>query len=130
MKSETPLHIRFELNEALSSRGSFIKNQIDIKRILNAISRYDQLREEESSLRTKIERKITETSANIARLEKDLPKVRIPKILEKQERLAKKEASQFKSIKLEKVEEFKVKGDDSLEKQLEEINRKLKELQQ
>ena len=115
MASENLFHIRFDRDELINSKKEILSTEADLIKILQIIKKYQLLRVNELKLKTRFLKKLKETKAEIKKLEEILPKPKIPKIL------------------LEignKKEEFKISSKkDSLEIQLEEIQKKLRELE-
>lgn len=109
------VHIKLEQNELKESKRNLLSTEADLIMILQIIKRYEKLRKKELSIKTKLFRKLKETKTKLNKLEKILPKV---ENLEKEE----KENKEKKPLKIEKKK-------DNLTRQLEEIQKRLKELE-
>ena len=117
MKNESLIHVRFEYDEALQAKKDILNSQKQLLNITKIIKRYHFLRIEELKLKLNLNKKIKEANMNIRKLEKILPVLEIPKILDKS----------HEGIKEEKIRE--IPEDTDLESQLAEIQRKLSSLQ-
>lgn len=113
MTSENLLHIRLNRDELINSKKEILSTEADLIRILQTLKKYHLLRTNELKLKAKFLKKLKETKVEIKKLEEILPKPKIPKSL--------KEIGKIKEISEAK------KG--NLEIQLEEIQRKLRELE-
>ena len=115
MTNENLLHIMFNQDELINSKKEILSTEADLIRILQIIKKYSILRANELKLKTKFLKKLKETKFEIKKLEEILPKPKIPRILKETEN----ENGKF-NINPKK---------DNLEFQLEEIQKKLKELE-
>jgi len=122
MTSENLIHLKLEYKEALQLKKDILSTEMSILKITKIIRSYGYFRLEELKLKMILHKKIREVKINIGKLQKILPKLKVPEILRR-----KKEIETVKVIKLEKRK--KAYNDDSLEEQLQEIQNKLKELQ-
>jgi len=116
MSEENLLHIKLERGEFLESRRDVLASQIALLKILTKVKSYRSLRDEELQLKLKFYRKIKELRMGIGSLQKTLPKV---KEEEKTKENMEKESSTRKTTP----------HDLSVEQQLQEIQRKLDQLQ-
>jgi len=117
--SNSLIHIRIENQELIESKREILQFQASLIKSLQQLKNYSALRNQELKLKSKLSRKLKETKAEINRLQQLLPKVKIPEFLKKDE-------FEFK----EKIKEKKeIKSKTDLDYQLEEIQRKLNELQ-
>jgi len=102
MKEQSIVHIKVDYDEALQSKRDILSSERDFLRIIKRIKRYKLLRGEELNNRIKIQNK-----------------------LKKKEEAKKKEIKEEKQSKIEIKE---IHEDDDLERQLIEIQEKLRKL--
>ncbi len=115
MTRENLIHIRLNSDELINSKKEILSTEADLIKILQITKKYSLLRTNELKLKARFLKKLKETKIEIKKLEEILPKPEIPKIL--------------KGIGSEK-EKFSISPKrDNLEIQLEEIQRKLRELE-
>ena len=112
---ENLIHIGLNREELVNSKRDILSTEANLIRILQIIKKYRTLRINELKLKTRLLKKLKETKTELKKLEEILPKPKIPKILQRIEN---------------KKEEFKISSKkDNLESQLEEIQKKLRELE-
>ncbi|MBI2004211.1 hypothetical protein HYS72_01980 [Candidatus Pacearchaeota archaeon] len=113
--TESLIHVGLNREELINSKKEILSTEADLIRILQVIKKYQLLRTNELKLKTRLFKKLKETKAEIKKLEEILPKPKIPRIL----------------LGIEnKKDEFKISSKkDNLESQLEEIQKKLRELE-
>ncbi|KHO54827.1 MAG: hypothetical protein QT10_C0011G0008 [archaeon GW2011_AR19] len=113
--AENLIHVGLNREELINSKKEILSTEADLIRILQTIKKYQLLRTNELKLKTRLLKKLKETKAEIKKLEEILPKPKIPKIL----------------LGIgNKKDEFKISSKkDNLESQLEEIQKKLRELE-
>ena len=116
MKDQNPVYVRFSLQEALFSKGRLISFEIDILKLLRIVKKYRLYKKEEVLIRAKVLQNIKEIKKNLSFLEKQLPKTK-----EVKERKVESE----RDI-LMKVEDKKDQTTLDLERQLEEIQERIK----
>ena len=115
MNNENLLHVMFNREELINSKREILSTEADLIRILQIIKKYQMLRTNELKLKTRLFKKLKETKTEIKKLEEILPKPKIPKILQGIEN---------------KKDKFKISSKkDNLESQLEEIQKKLRDLE-
>ncbi|MEK6824043.1 MAG: hypothetical protein AABY06_03325 [Nanoarchaeota archaeon] len=115
MNNENLIHIRLNRDELINSKKEILSTEADLIRILQTLKKYQNLRANELKLKARFLKKLKETKTEIKKLEEILPKPKIPKIL--------------KGIENEK-ENFNISSKkDNLEFQLEEIQKRLRELE-
>lgn len=122
MKEQTLIHVRIENSEAINSKKDILETEVNLLRIAKIIKNYHSLRSEELKTKLKIHRKFAELSTTLKKLSISLPKIKIPRILKKEEEIPEEKIEQ----RIQKVKS--ATPTDSLEEQLAEINRRLKEL--
>lgn len=116
MPNESLIHIKLEREEALESRRDMLASQITLLKILKKINGYRAYRAREFELKLKFYTKVKELKTSLGNLEKALPKLKIPRILKKQEH-------EEKRVQKTEIHDLSIEG------QLKEIQRKLDELQ-
>lgn len=110
------IHIRVDNSELVSSKRDILSTEANLIQSLQILKKYHFLRMNELRLKARFLRKLKETKSEIKKLEEVLPKPEIPKILKK--------------VVEHKKEVFtSAPKKDNLESQLEEIQRKLRELE-
>ena len=116
MQSQNPVYVRFSLQEALFSKERLVSFEIDILKLLRIVKKYQLYKKEEILIRTKILQNIQEVKKNMGFLEKQLPKTR-----------------EIKDGKIDSEREVLMKVEDKkdqttldLERQLEEIQARIK----
>jgi hypothetical protein len=117
------IHIKMEYAQAKESKRKILSSEINLLEIKKHLSNYKQFRMEELTTKEKINQKIKKVKTEITKLEKILPKLKIPKILRK------KEIEEIRTIK-EPKKEIKRINQSEIERQLMEIKSKLQQLQE
>lgn len=124
-KKEEPLiHLRFQYLEAKRAKKDILSSEINLLKIAQAMKNYQTLRMEELKRKEKIEAKMKSLRSDITKINKLLPKVKMPKILKKEEE---KPAEKTKE---EKKQEKEVKTYGTIEDQLRNIQSRLQALNQ
>jgi len=113
---ENIIHIKLEYQEALEAKKDILSSEMNLLRIAKKIKKYREFREEELELKLELFKKIKETKANIGKLQKTLPTLKIPEILKKYQ-----EDTEIIGIK----KTTKEKPYDDLEYELQKIKDKL-----
>ena len=114
MADEKLIHVRLEYEDAIESKKDILSSEIDLLKIIQTIKKYRELRSEEFKLKIRLYRQIKTLLTEIRRLQKNLPKLEIPRILKGHE---------IKEI-ISKKEHY----DGNIESQLREIQDKLNSL--
>lgn len=124
MKDDNLIHVKFGYEEAFQSKKDILYLEMDLLKISKTIKNYHILRSDELELKLKFHKKIKEVNTNLRRLQTILPKLKIPEIL-------KKDKDMEETSKLEEVTQKPKKSqeDETLEFQLQEIQKKLDSLQ-
>lgn len=117
-ENQNPIHIKLDYSEAVDTKKDILTLQMRLLKINRTIREYGLYRNEEFELKSLLYKKAKEIKLNIGKLQKTLPKAKLPKILEKED--------EEKSEKLSKT----VRGPEgNIEDQLQEIQKRLNELQ-
>jgi len=112
-KEENLIHVKIGYDEGVESKKNLLNSEINLLNIAKIIRVYRLLRIDELRLKLQIIKKMKSINLNIKRLEKIVPKVKIP------------EKSREVRIKTP-VEKY----DNNIEKELRKIQEKLNTLQQ
>jgi hypothetical protein len=120
-KEEELIHIRLDYFEARKGKTDLLSSQMNLLKIIQIINRYKKLRMKELENKKNIQTKLKQTNTNIKKLQKMLPKYKIPKILEN--------ATEKEETTKENKKEIKIESKNTLESQVKEIQEKLKLLQ-
>jgi len=118
MIKENLIHIKLEYGEALQTKRDILSSQIGLLRIAKTIRGYGFYRSNELELKLILYKKIKELKMNLGKLQKTLPKLKIPEIIKKEGW----EKTEPKSKKIKPPER-------NIEEQLQEIQKRLNELQ-
>lgn len=132
------IHIRLDPDEAIESRKDILNTEFNLIKIAKAIKNYRILRLKELQLKIDLYKKTKDFKIEMNKLKTILPKQEIPKLLKKHEQLMNDEklekevkkikVEREKSKKHEKMPKEEKKHEDTLEKQLREIQDKLNSL--
>ena len=117
MKKQSLIHIKLDPDELIQSKKNTLSAEANLIRILQIIKKYHNLRIKELKLKARLLKKLKETKSGITKLQLTLPKLEIPRKLIEEKKEYKKEKYKITPKK------------DNLESQLEEIQRKLRELE-
>ncbi len=122
MKNENLIHLKFEYEEAIQSKKYILYSEKNLMVIAKKINNYLSLREEELKLKIELHKKMKGTITTIKKLQGIIPKIKIPKIMEK-------ESPKTKEKKYIEIKPKRKKHNEHIESQLQEIQEKLKTLQ-
>lgn len=114
---ESLIHVKLEYNEAKQSKRDLLASEADIINIIQSMNKYLAIREIELGLKSKFYREIKKIAMEVKLLESNLPQIRAPRLI-----------ARHSEEKPAEVEAIKTKGSDELEKQLMDIQRRLKQL--
>src|SRR3989338_7797656 len=120
MKGQNFIHIKLDYEEVLQGKMDTLYSEEGLIKVARIIKNYQNLRLKELKLKLRTHKIIKETALNIKNLENILPEIEIQSIHKEKEKRILKE---FRGLKQEK------KYDLSLENQLRDIQKKLKELE-
>jgi len=115
MKTENPVYLKLEYSESVYSKKNILSTEMSLLNIAKIIKKYQLLREEEFILRIQIYKLIKEINSAIRKTKTSMPSIKIP---EKQ-----------KGDEVQTRERRKIEDNQDLEEQLQEIQEKLKELE-
>ena len=118
MSEENQIYIKFENAEAVLSKQDVLFSEMALLKIAQKIKGYNFYRLKEFELKLILYKKIKGLQMSFGGLQKSLPKPRIPDILKK----FFKEEEEYKATKVKSI-------DRSIEEQLQEIEKRLNELQ-
>jgi len=123
------IHIKLDYEEAIQSKMDTLSSQMDLLEIVKAIKKYRVLRVEELKLKVRLHRTLRETNTLLRKLEKNLPHVEMPEVLEK-EREIKREIKKIRhsktEVRIKKAKEDQY--DSNIESQLKQLQKKLDQL--
>ncbi|MBT4375910.1 hypothetical protein HOD29_00860 [archaeon] len=118
MGEKSLIHIKLQYEEAVETKKDILSSEINLLNLIKIIRKYKDLRKKELENKIKIQRKVKQLKANINKLQKTLPKLKIPNIIKKEERATKEVTELRKEIQA-----------DTIESQLQKIQRKLRLLE-
>ena len=114
-KGDSFIHVRLGYEEVLKSKKDILASEIDIINIMKSISRYIFLRQKELDLKSQFYREIKKIVINLKLLETSLPHIKVPKMLSPPAERQKPGEKKITGL-----------GEDGLEEQLREIQRRLR----
>ncbi|MDP2628975.1 MAG: hypothetical protein Q8P15_03705 [Nanoarchaeota archaeon] len=118
------IYVQLGQEQVIQSKKNTLSSEINLLNIKKNMRTYHALRKEELKEKLKLYRKIKDMMKIVTRLQNTLPKIKIPKIVSEQKE--KKEKSYIE----EKIKNTKLeKQDTDLERQLREIQEKLRRLE-
>ncbi len=117
MTQDNSVYCKFEYSESISSKKNLLSAQVSLLNLLKTAKRYYFLRNEEFRIKSQIYKSLKETETLLNKTRSLFPFIKLPKKVKRQN-----------LQKIEKVQAIE-KIDDNLEFQLEEIRRKLKDLE-
>jgi hypothetical protein len=124
MKKEDQLiHIKLGYSEAIESKRDILITQTNLIKILKNIKRYHLIRSKELKLKIIFLKKIRDLKKNINKIEKAIPKIKIPEEIRHDERNKDKENIR----KIKNISGSELKQND-IEKELAELQKRLSEL--
>jgi len=83
MTKENLIHVRVDYNEAFDSKRSLLSMQMHLLKLLKIGESYKLLRTKEFVLKEKLNKRLKELKINVSKIQKTLPKAKIPKSLRK-----------------------------------------------
>jgi hypothetical protein len=123
MKTQEVIHVKLENHEATESKKNILKTQADLLEIAKSLRKYKKLRLEEINIKLKISTKLRTFKQKSTQLQQILPKIKIPKILKKED------LEELKEEEIQKKDTFiEEKYDDALGRELREIQERLRAL--
>ncbi len=121
MAKENVIHIKFDNTEAVAAKRDILTSQMNLLKVAKTIEGYGFYRIKELELKLTLSKKMKELKTSMKKLQKILPKLKVPEILRKGETREPEEEHEEKRAKKSR--------DKSLEGQLQEIQRRLERLQ-
>lgn len=121
MTKESVIHVKLNNTEAVMAKRDILISQMNLLRVAKIIKGYNFYRLKELELKIRLYRKMKEVKTNITKLQKVLPTLKVPEILKKEK--AEEKEDKYKAAKTKKT------YDRSIEEQLQEIQRRLNNLQ-
>ena len=122
MTSENLIHLKLEYREALQLKRDMLSAEMNLLKTAKTIRSYGYFRLEELELKLMLYKKIREVKINIGKLQRILPKLKVPEILRREKET---ETSGIHKLETKK----RTYRSDNLESQLQEIQNRLNELQ-
>jgi hypothetical protein len=122
MTGEQLIHLKLEHREALRLKRDLLSAQMGLLKTARTLRGYGYFRSEELKLRAILYKEIRDVKLNIGKLQKILPKLKVPEILRKEEK------TEIDKTTKPEAEKKAHKG-DNLEAQLQEIQNRLNQLQ-
>jgi len=104
------IYVKLKYEDSIQSKKDILSLEMDLLKTIQTIKTYNKFRTEELQLKIKLHRKIKTLITEIRRFQKNLPELKIPKILQEHE------------IE-EKIPKEKPR-DDNIEQQLKKIQEK------
>jgi hypothetical protein len=117
MKEQSLIHVKIDYMEAIQSKKDLLSSERDFIRVLKTMKKYNLLRKEELNTRLRMQNKMKDLKINLGKLSEILPKLKIPKILKKNEE------QEEKPLKIKQESK-----DRDLESQLRDIQERLRKL--
>jgi len=114
MADEKLIHVKLEYEDSVQSKKNLLSLEMDLLKTIQTIKKYSRHKLEEFQLKIKLHRQIKTLLTEIRLLQRNLPELKIPKIL--------KEPETKKTISKENHYE------DDIESQLKKIQEKLDSL--
>jgi ABC-type oligopeptide transport system ATPase subunit len=119
MSKQNPVYVRFSLEEALFSKGNLVSCEMEVLKLLKILKKYELYKKEAILIDTKIIKNIQEIKKDLVFLDKELPEV-------KETEEVKKSTGDSDFDVLLKASEKKDQSTIDLERQLEEIQARIK----
>lgn len=120
LKEPELIHVKLEYNEVLQSKKDILSLQMDLIKAITTIKKYHFLRTMEMQKKEDLYAQIKQLNIKHKKLQTILPKLKLPKILQKHQ-----EIEQV----IKKDEIISLPSDQNLERQLQEIQNRLQQLQ-
>jgi len=121
-KEENLIHIKLEYLEAVQSKRDILRTQRDLIEVLKMLKRYHIIRIQELKVKELLLKKIRELKLNLNKMNQAFPRIKIPNIIQQ-------DSEQKETVKkIKEISGKNVKG-DNLERELADIQKKLRELE-
>jgi hypothetical protein len=115
------VHVKVEHNEAIQAKKDLLSLEIELIRVIRTIKKYQQLRTKELRLKKRFKGTTGSTLTRIKIIEKNLPRIKLREIPH-EDKQTKEEPK--------KQENKRRKNRDHLEKEIEQIQEKLRALEE
>ena len=86
-KQENLIHLKFDYSEGKKAKRDILSLEADILKVSKIISKYKELRLQELKNKMVLHSKLKSLNRDISIIERYLPKLKIPKILKKEEEI-------------------------------------------
>ena len=127
MKKQNLIHIRYSHSEAVDTKKNMLLTEKSILKIIQTLKDYNKLRRKEFKIKENSKKSLREIKNNIDKIKLSLPDLKRPEILKKTlEDIIPKEVIKEKQDNIKTIKEKKY--DFKLEKELEEIQRRLRSI--
>ena len=123
-KEENLIHIKLEYIEAVQSKKDILGTQRDLIEVLKTLKRYHIIRIQEMKMKELLLKKMKELKVNLNKMNQVFPKIKLPSIIDHDSDSETKETIK----KIKEIQGKDLKQND-LERELSDIQRKLKELE-
>jgi hypothetical protein len=110
MKNENLIHIRLGYEEALQSKTDILSSEMNLINIMKTIRKYRFLRLKELKTKLKLHQKIKEVVTGIKKVQKTLPELKIPEILQKEKMPEESRELEIKETSYNRDLEFQLKN--------------------
>ncbi len=110
MKNENLIHIRLGYEEALQSKTDILSSEMNLIKIMKTIREYRFLRLKELKTKSKLNLRIKEVITGIKKVQKTLPELKIPEILQKEKMLESSGEPEIKETSYNKDLEFQLRN--------------------
>jgi hypothetical protein len=119
-KEGNPIHIQINYLQARESKKDILHAEMHLLKISEILQRYRELRAQELRKKILLFRKIKSIKTELTKLEKTLPKIKMPSILKEKKEEIEEET---------KTRIIRPNPKQTIESELERISQKLKELE-
>ena len=120
MENQNLIHVKLEYSEALNAKKDMLSVQMQLLKIARIISNYKKIRSKGMRTKLKTYRRIIELKKDLSKMQKTLPKIKVPKIIRQED---------VKEKHIEEIPVISSQYDKSLEIELRQIQDKLKKIE-
>lgn len=128
-KAENFIHIKFNYSDALESKRDILSTELDLVKIKKTLMNYIHLRNKELSLKEELNQKLNSVKIDLNKLKRNLPKIKIPKLLEEPLEIEERYVENPVTKITPKKQLIRSPETDGLDSQLLEIQNRLKALE-